>query len=254
MRSPFGGRGFEFFGEDPVLVAGLGVAFVRGVQRAGVAAAVKHFVANDAETGRGTYDVRVAEGVLREVYLVPFEACVREGGAWLVMAAYNRVNGVAMTENVGLLRDVLKNEWGFDGVVVSDWHAARRTRETAAATLDLSMPGPGGPWGELLAQAVAGGVVSQGLVDDKVVRLLRLASRVGALDGGNGEAVGGAAGLDGGPGGVDGGPGGVAGLDAGPGGAGGGVPGENARRGGGGGGGAGGVAAQGGGGVVCASA
>jgi beta-glucosidase len=181
MRTPLGGRGFEFFAEDPVLSAGLAVAYVRGVQRAGVAATVKHYVGNDSETERWTYDARISESVLRELYLVPFEACVREAGAWLVMAAYNKVNGERMTENVRLLRDVLKNEWGFDGVVTSDWHAARSTQATAVATLDLSMPGPEGPWGELLTHAVIERTVSEELLDDKVVRLLRLARRVGAL-------------------------------------------------------------------------
>jgi beta-glucosidase len=191
MRTPFGGRGFEFFAEDPVLAARLAAACVRGIQRAGVAATVKHYVGNDSETGRWTYDARISESVLRELYLVPFEACVREAGAWLVMAAYNRVNGERMTENVRLLRDLLKNEWGFDGVVTSDWHAARSTRETAAATLDLAMPGPDGPWGDLLMQAVTDRTVSEELLDDKIVRLLRLASRVGALpQSGNGEAAG----------------------------------------------------------------
>ncbi len=181
MRTPLGGRGFEFFAEDPVLTGALATAYVRGVQRAGVAATVKHYVGNDSETERWTYDARISESVLRELYLVPFEACVREAGAWLVMAAYNKVNGERMTENVRLLRDVLKNEWGFDGVVTSDWHAARSTQATAAATLDLSMPGPDGPWGELLTRAVIERTVSEELLDDKVVRLLRLARRVGAL-------------------------------------------------------------------------
>jgi beta-glucosidase len=181
MRTPLGGRGFEFFAEDPVLTARLAVAYVRGLQQAGVAATVKHYVGNDSETGRWTYDIQIDETVLREVYLMPFEACVREAGAWLVMAAYNNVNGSRMTENAHLLRDVLKNEWGFDGVVVSDWGAARSTHATAAAALDLSMPGPEGPWGDQLTQAVHGGTVSEELLNDKVVRLLRLARRVGAL-------------------------------------------------------------------------
>jgi beta-glucosidase len=181
MRTPLGGRGFEFFAEDPVLTAGLASAYVRGVQSAGVGATVKHFVANDSETERWTYDARLSESVLRELYLPPFEACVREAGAWLVMAAYNKVNGTPMTENLRLLRDVLKNEWGFDGVVTSDWDAARSTHATAHATLDLSMPGPDGPWGALLVQAVDEGIVTEDLLDDKVARLLRLARRVGAL-------------------------------------------------------------------------
>jgi len=181
MRTPLGGRGFEFFAEDPVLTAVLAAEYVSGVQSAGVAATVKHFVANDTETGRRTYDARIDESVLHELYLMPFEACVRDSGAWLVMAAYNTVNGARMTESITLLRDVLKNEWGFDGVVVSDWDAALSTKATALATLDLSMPGPGGPWGDELVQAVADGLVSEEIIDDKVVRLLRLARRVGAL-------------------------------------------------------------------------
>jgi len=181
MRTPLGGRGFECFSEDPVLTARLSVAFVRGVQSAGVAATVKHFVGNDSETQRWTYDARIAERVLRELYLVPFEACVREAGVALVMAAYNKVNGVAMTEHARLLRDVLKDEWGFDGVVTSDWHAARSTAATALAALDLAMPGPDGPWGGQLTQAVTDGAVTAEVLDDKVIRLLRLASRVGAV-------------------------------------------------------------------------
>jgi beta-glucosidase len=186
MRTPLGGRGFEFFAEDPVLTARLAAAYVRGVQSAGVAATLKHFVANDSETGRWTYDVHITERVLREVYLAPFEACVREAAAALVMAAYNKVNGIPMTEHARLLRDVLKHEWGFDGVVTSDWHAARSTTDTALAALDLAMPGPDGPWGELLAQAVTDGAVTGDVLDDKVVRLLRLAGRVSALSGSDG--------------------------------------------------------------------
>ncbi|HTS98659.1 MAG TPA: glycoside hydrolase family 3 C-terminal domain-containing protein [Streptosporangiaceae bacterium] len=181
MRTPLGGRGFECFSEDPVLTARLGVAFVRGVQSAGVAATVKHFVGNDSETQRWTYDARISERVLRELYLAPFEACVREAGVALVMAAYNKVNGIPMTEHARLLRDVLKDEWGFDGLVTSDWHAARSTAATAVAALDLAMPGPDGPWGGQLARAVAEGAVTSDVLDDKVIRLLRLASRVGAL-------------------------------------------------------------------------
>jgi beta-glucosidase len=182
MRTPLGGRGFECFAEDPVLTANLAAAYVRGVQDAGVAATPKHLVGNDSETRRWIYDARIPEHVLRELYLVPFEACV-DAGALLVMAAYNSVNGASMTENAPLLRDMLKGEWGFDGVVTSDWHAARHTIPAALATLDLSMPGPGGPWGDLLTAAVEEGEVSQELLDDKVIRVLRLARRLGALDG-----------------------------------------------------------------------
>ncbi|MGH3398027.1 MAG: glycoside hydrolase family 3 protein [Streptosporangiaceae bacterium] len=182
MRTPLGGRGFEFFAEDPVLTARLAVAYVQGLQSAGVAATPKHFVANDSETRRWAYDARVAGPVLRELYLAPFEACVTEAGTMLVMAAYNRVNGASMTENPALLRDVLKDEWGFDGVVVSDWHAARSTAATALGGLDESMPGPSGPWAEALVKAVEDGTVSEEVIDDKVLRLVRLARRIGALD------------------------------------------------------------------------
>jgi beta-glucosidase len=182
MRTPLGGRGFEFFAEDPVLTARLAVAYVQGLQSAGVAATPKHFVANDSETRRWAYDARIAGPVLRELYLAPFEACVTEAGTMLVMAAYNRVNGVSMTENPALLRDVLKDEWGFDGVVVSDWHAARSTAATALGGLDESMPGPAGPWAEELVKAVEDGTVSEEVIDDKVLRLIRLARRLGALD------------------------------------------------------------------------
>src|SRR6516165_12249043 len=160
MRTPLGGRGFESFGEDPVLIAQMAVAFVRGLHQAGVAAAVKHYAGNDSETGRWTYDARIAEHVLHELYLVPFEACVREAAVDLVMTGYNRVNGTTMTEHGALLRRILKDEWGFGGVALSDWHAARSTVATSVAGLDLAMPGPDGPWGGKLAEAVRAGLVS----------------------------------------------------------------------------------------------
>src|SRR5579859_104515 len=146
MRTPLGGRGFECFAEDPVLVAAMAVAFTRGVQDAGVAATLKHFVGNDSETDRMTVDVRIAGHVLRELYLFPFEACVREAGAAVVMTGYNKINGVAMTEHAYLIGEVLKNEWGFQGVALSDWSAARDTLDTARAGLDLLMPGPDSVW------------------------------------------------------------------------------------------------------------
>jgi beta-glucosidase len=183
MRTPLGGRGFESFGEDPVLISRMAVAFVRGLHQAGAAAAVKHYAGNDSETGRWTYDARIAEHVLRELYLAPFEACVREADVDLVMTGYNMVNGITMTEHRHLLGRVLKDEWGFGGVALSDWHAARSTVATAAAGLDLAMPGPDGPWGAELIAAVRAGEISEAAVDDKVLRILRLARRVGALDG-----------------------------------------------------------------------
>jgi beta-glucosidase len=181
-RTPYGGRHFECFSEDPLLTARIGVAYVRGVQGGGVGATVKHFVANDSETQRMTLDARVDERTLRELYLSPFEAIVRDAGVWSVMAAYNGVNGEPMTESA-LLRDVLQGEWDFDGVVVSDWFATRSTQAAADAALDLVMPGPGGPWGARLIDAVRDGTVDESKIDDKVLRILRLAARVGALEG-----------------------------------------------------------------------
>ncbi len=182
-RTPYGGRDFECFSEDPLLTARIGAAYVRGLQRSGVSACVKHFVGNDSETQRMTVDVRIDERTLRELYLAPFEAICREAGAWAVMAAYNGVNGSMMTESP-LLRDILHDEWGYDGLVVSDWTAARSTEATGQAALDLAMPGPAsryGPWGDLLTEAVRNGKVDEALIDDKVLRILRLAARVGAL-------------------------------------------------------------------------
>ena len=127
-------------------------------------------------------DARVGERALRELYLAPFDAIVREGGVWSVMAAYNGVNGHPMTESP-LLRDILHDEWGWDGLVMSDWFATRTTAPSATAALDLVMPGPAGPWGDALVAAVRAGEVDEAAIDDKVVRILRLAARVGALEG-----------------------------------------------------------------------
>jgi len=180
-RTPYGGRGFECFGEDPVLAARIAAAYVRGVQSEGVATTVKHFVGNDSEVERWTVNVQADEATLREVYLVPFEACVTDAECAAVMAGYNSVNGVSMTEHAELLTRILKDEWGFQGVVFSDWSAARSTVETALAGLDVVMPGPDGPWGRALVDAVKAGLVPESLIDDKVARLLRMAELCGAL-------------------------------------------------------------------------
>ncbi|HEV2257551.1 MAG TPA: glycoside hydrolase family 3 N-terminal domain-containing protein, partial [Streptosporangiaceae bacterium] len=182
-RTPYAGRSFECFSEDPLLTARIGASYVRGLQRSGVGATVKHFVGNDSETQRMTVDVRIDDRTLRELYLAPFEAIVRDAGAWAVMAAYNGVNGSPMTQSP-LLRDILHGEWGYDGLVMSDWTATHDTEAAAEAALDLAMPGPAslyGPWGEALLEAVGKGAVDEALIDDKVVRILRLAARVGAL-------------------------------------------------------------------------
>lgn len=180
-RSPLGGRHFEAFSEDPVLTAELAAAYVTGVQRNGVGATPKHYIANDSETDRFTVDVKVGERPLRELYLLAFEKAIVESEAWLVMSAYNSVNGTTATENE-VLETPLNSEWGFDGVVISDWTAVRSV-ESANASQDLVMPGPDGPWNEALVVAVKSGRVPEAAVDRKVFRILQLAARVGALEG-----------------------------------------------------------------------
>ncbi|SIT89943.1 beta-glucosidase [Microbacterium sp. RU33B] len=178
-RSPLGGRHFECFSEDPELSAELGAAYVRGLQENGVAATPKHYVANDSETDRFTVDVRVDERALRELYLAPFERAV-EAGAWSIMSAYNAVDGVTMTEN-DLLETPLNSEWGFDGVVISDWTAVR-SLDSVPAAQDLAMPGPAPAWAELV-DAIRDGRLDEADLDRKVLRILLLAERVGALEG-----------------------------------------------------------------------
>lgn len=180
-RTPYGGRHFEAFSEDPILSASLARAYVEGIQRQGVGATVKHYVANDSETDRFTVDVRVSDRALRELYLLAFEEPVVDGHAWLVMSAYNSINGATATENP-LLQTPLNDDWGFDGVVISDWTAVRSV-ESARHPQDLAMPGPDGAWGDALLDAVKAGEVDEKDVDRKVLRILRLASRVGALEG-----------------------------------------------------------------------
>lgn len=179
-RSPRGGRHFEAFSEDPYLAGSVAAAYVGGLQDNGVGATPKHYVANDSETDRFTLDVRVDERTLREVYLQPFEHAVH-AGAWLVMSSYNSINGITATEN-DLLETPLKSQWAFDGVVISDWTAVRSIR-SAGKEQDLVFPGPRSPWSDGLLEAVRNGEVDEAAIDRKVVRILRLAARVGALEG-----------------------------------------------------------------------
>jgi len=181
-RSPLAGRNFECYSEDPHLSARIATGFIRGVQSRGVSACVKHFVANDQEFERMSISSEVDERSLRELYLVPFEAAVREAGVWSLMSAYNRVNGTHASEHPWLLGDVLKREWGFDGLVVSDWIGTHSTEATANAGLDLEMPGPARHLGAKLAAAVRAGAVRESVLDEAVRRLLRLAERTHAFD------------------------------------------------------------------------
>jgi beta-glucosidase len=187
IRSPLGGRAFECYSEDPILTAGIGVAYVAGMQAMGVAATPKHYVANDAEAHRTTVNCIVDERALREIYMRPFEA-VAKAGAWAMMGAYNRLNGVYCCEHMGLVREALRTEWGWDGVLVSDWYATHGTVSEAVAGLDLEMPGPPRYFGPALARAVRDGQVDEKLLNEQARRLLLLAARVGALPGTAGAA------------------------------------------------------------------
>jgi len=179
-RHPLAGRNFECYSEDPLLVSRIGVAFIQGVQSQGVAATAKHFVCNDSEFERMSISSEVDERTLREMYLAPFEAAVKEGGAWAAMTAYNRVNGTYASEH-GALIAVFKEEWGFDGLLMSDWWGTYSTA-CAEAGLDLEMPGRPRFFGRRLREAVDAGEVDPAVFDDKARRILRLALRTGAFE------------------------------------------------------------------------
>ncbi len=182
QRSPLGGRNFECFSEDPYLSARLAVAYITGLQREGVGASIKHYVCNDEEFERFSISSEVRERALREIYLLPFRAAVRETQPWTIMAAYNLVNGIPASENSYLLTEVLRQEWGFDGVVVSDWFfSVKSTAASVNAGLDLEMPSP--RWrGEKLLEAVERGEVTETTIDTSVRRLLQLLAKAGLFE------------------------------------------------------------------------
>ncbi len=180
-RSPLGGRNFESYSEDPELAGALGAAFVRGAQSAGVACTVKHFAGNEAEFERLTIDVVMDQRTMREVHLRAFERAVTEGGALGIMTAYNRLNGIYCSEHPELFR-ILREEWGFEGFVVTDWYAAGTAAGAMAAGLDIQMPGPDRFYGRHVAAAVRAGEITEASVDEKALRLLTVLDRIGALD------------------------------------------------------------------------
>ena len=181
-RTPLAGRNFECFSEDPFLTATLSSAYIRGVQDQGMATTVKHFVGNDSEFERMTISSEIPERALRELYLVPFEAAV-QAGTKAVMTGYNKVAGTWCGENALLIETILRGEWGFDGMVMSDWFGTHSTTEALNAGLDLEMPGPPVYRGSLLAAAVESGAVTQEVLDERVRRVLELSERTGVLDG-----------------------------------------------------------------------
>jgi beta-glucosidase len=181
-RSPLGGRNFESYSEDPYLSSRIAVAIIKGIQSRQVGACVKHYACNNSEYQRLTISSEVQERALREIYLPSFEAAVKEAGSWAVMSSYNKVNGTWASENPYLLDDILRQEWGFDGVVISDWGAVHSTVLSALAGLDIEMPGPPRFYGDSLLEAVKTGRVSEDIVNDKVRRVLNFMARASILD------------------------------------------------------------------------
>ena len=187
IRSPLCGRNFEYMSEDPYMNSVLAVAYIKGLQSRDVACSVKHFAVNNQETNRTTVDVECSERALREIYLPAFKAAVQEGGALTVMAAYNKFRGEFCAENNYLVRKILRNEWGFDGVYVTDWGAAHSTVPSMEAGLDLEMGTlidkyEDWYYANPLIDAVKSGKVPMSLVDEKVGDVLRVMIKTNVLD------------------------------------------------------------------------
>jgi beta-glucosidase len=181
-RAPMNGRNFEYFGEDPFLASRIAVGYIKGVQSQGVSATIKHFLGNNSEFDRHNTDSIIDERTLREIYLPVFEAAVKEAHVGAVMSSYNLTNGLHMSQNKYLLTDVLKKEWGFDGLIMSDWSGTYDGVEATNAGQDLEMPSGLHMNQETLKPAIEQGKVSLATIDDKVRRILRTAIRFGWLD------------------------------------------------------------------------
>lgn len=175
-RSPLCGRNFEYFSEDPYLAGEMGAAYVEGIQSQGVGACVKHFLANNQETGRLTVSSEVDERTLREIYLPAFEKVVKDAKPWAVMASYNRVNGTFATESREYMTELLRKEWGYDGMVVSDWGAVHDRAAAIAAGTDLTMPEDSGT-NRQIVEAVESGKLSMELLDQACENILRFVFR-----------------------------------------------------------------------------
>lgn len=181
-RIPTGGRTFEYLGEDPLLSARLAVGYIKGVQDRGVGACVKHFALNNQETNRGRVNVIVDERSMREIYLPPFEAAVKEANVFAVMAAYNKIGGSWCSENYYLLNQILKNEWGFKGLVVSDWGGTHSTVKAAISGLDVEMGSfRNAFFGQSLLDSVITGLVPVEVINEKVRRILRVRFSIGSV-------------------------------------------------------------------------
>ncbi|NQX60493.1 glycoside hydrolase family 3 C-terminal domain-containing protein [Paenibacillus qinlingensis] len=172
-RSPLGGRNFEYFSEDPFLTGKIGASFVKGVQEGGVGTSIKHFAANEQETNRMVVSSEVDERTLRELYMLPFEMVINEAKPWTIMCSYNKVNGIHMANNDKYLNGLLKQEWGFEGLVMSDWGAAVDKVASVQYGLDLEMPGPGHRNAEVV-EAYRNKQITAEQLDDHVRRILKV--------------------------------------------------------------------------------
>ena len=180
QRLPVGGRTYEYLSEDPVLSAALALEYTKGVQDEGTAVCIKHFAVNNQETNRGSVDVKIDERTLREIYLKPFERAVVEGGAMSVMPAYNKVNGDYCSENEHLLNEILRGEWGFKGMTVSDWGGTHSTMGAMLHGLNVQMTGSN-YLGQPVIDSIAAGRLTEEMVDEKVRQILRVRMAVEAV-------------------------------------------------------------------------
>ena len=173
-RSPLGGRNFEYFSEDPYLAGELAANFINGVQSKGVGTSLKHYAANNQEFQRFSISAEVDERTLREIYLPAFEKAVKQAQPWTVMCSYNKVNGIFASEHHQLLTKILKDEWGFEGLVVSDWGAVRNRVAALKAGLDWEMPGPQDRRVKAVVDAVHSGELDEAVLNESVRRILRI--------------------------------------------------------------------------------
>ncbi|CAG0989641.1 partial beta-glucosidase, partial [Gammaproteobacteria bacterium] len=176
-RTPVGGRNFEYFSEDPYLAGELAASFINGVQSKGVGTSLKHFAANNQEFERFAISAEIDERALREIYLPAFETAVKKAQPWTVMCAYNQINGAYGSENHWLLSEVLKDEWGFEGLVVSDWGAVHDRVKALQAGLDWEMPGPKERRVTAVIDAVRSGELDEAVLNEAVRRILRIVLR-----------------------------------------------------------------------------
>ena len=181
QRIPTGGRTYEYLSEDPLLSGMLAVAYTKGAQDDGTAVCLKHYALNNQEDARGTVDVRITDRAMHEIYLRPFEMAVREGDAWGLMAAYNKVNGRWCSENEHLLTTVLRRQWGFPGMVISDWGGVHSTVDPVVAGLNVEMPGSRF-MGKALIDSVKAGKVSEDVINQRVREILRVRLTVKPID------------------------------------------------------------------------